>query len=155
LVMSTTPGQDSNTGDGKVRGMRNFGNKIWNAGRFVKDLGSKTTDDRRPGFRVKPGMTNNTEFKKRIETIKQELTRLLEDNRVGLAAEYVYNEFWHWFCDEQIEENKQGKISDDVLKDGFKSFLVMLHPFVPFVTEAVWKEVFIGDGMLISQSWPI
>ncbi|PJB47082.1 valine--tRNA ligase, partial [Candidatus Collierbacteria bacterium CG_4_9_14_3_um_filter_43_16] len=36
LVMSTTPGQDSNTGENKVRGMRNFGNKIWNAGRYIQ-----------------------------------------------------------------------------------------------------------------------
>ncbi len=160
LVMSTTPGQDSNTGENKVRGMRNFGNKIWNAGRYVLELGSIMSDGVRLPRHSVPrndgvGGEKDDDFEKKMEVIKKELTRLLEDNRVGLAAEYIYNEFWHWFCDEQIEENKQGRISDEVLKAGFESFLKMLHPFVPFVTEAVWKEAFPEEGLIISQKWPI
>ena len=148
LVMSTTAGQDSNTGENKVRGMRNFANKIWNAGRYVQDLKTSITQELKAGNNER-----DDDFRMKIQEVRQELTRLLEENRVGLAAEYVYNEFWHWFCDVQIEENKQGKISDEVLKDGFKSFLVMLHPFVPFVTEAVWKEVYSNQKLLISEKW--
>ena len=148
LVMSTTPGQDSNTGDGKVRGMRNFGNKIWNAGRYIQEL----KESRNQELKTKNN-EQDEDFRMKVQEVRTELTRLLENNRVGLAAEYIYNEFWHWFCDEQIEQNKQGKISDEVLNEGFKSFLVMLHPFVPFVTEAVWQELFPEEGLLVSQKW--
>ena len=152
LVMSTTPGQDSNTGENKVRGMRNFGNKIWNAGRYIQELkNSRTQELKKENDGV--GGKKDREFKSKMEEVKKELTRLLDDNRVGLAAEYIYNEFWHWFCDEQIEKNKQGKLSDEVLKEGYKAFLVMLHPFVPFVTEAVWKEVNPNQKLLISERW--
>ena len=107
--------------------------------------------------RLKLGMTGELDegFKAKLLQVQGEVTRLLDANKVGLAAEYVYNEFWHWFCDESIENSKSGKISIELLKDGYKSFLIMLHPFVPFVTEAAWKEVFPQEDLLISSDWPV
>ncbi|HSV94833.1 MAG TPA: valine--tRNA ligase [Spirochaetia bacterium] len=145
LVMSTTAGQDSNMGENKVRGMRNFGNKIWNAGRFIAE---KTKEDM-----VVDGEKDG-EFKEKLSGVTKEVTKLLDHIKVGLASETVYNEFWHWFCDEAIEQNKQKQVSDAVLKEGYKKMLLLLHPFVPFVTEAVWQEMFADDGLLISGEWP-
>ena len=146
LVMSTTAGQDSNTGENKVRGMRNFGNKIWNAGRYVNELNQEL------GI-MNQGLKNG-EFMEKLASVVTEVTKLLDQMKVGLASETVYNEFWHWFCDEAIEMNKQGKVSDAVLKNGYKTMIALLHPFVPFVTEAVWQEMFADDGLLIAYSWP-
>ncbi len=140
LVMSTTAGQDSNTGENKVRGMRNFGNKIWNAGRYLTEKAQDAV--------VSKGEKDD-EFKKKLGETVNELGRLIELNKIGLASEYVYNEFWHGFCDQSIEDNKQGKLSDEMLREGYKTFLKLLHPFVPFVTEAVWKEVFPEERLLI------
>ncbi len=145
LVMSTTAGQDSNTGENKVRGMRNFGNKIWNAGRFITE---KSADE------IVANGEKDEEFKNKLLVVTKEVTKLLDQLKVGLAAETTHNEFWHWFCDEAIELNKQKLVSDDVLKAGYKTMLTLLHPFVPFVTEAVWQEMFADQGMLISYSWP-
>ncbi len=69
------------------------------------------------------------------------MTKQLAGHRYGMAAETVYNEFWHWFCDECIEQNKQGELSDEELMVGLVTFLKLLHPFVPFVTEAVYQEL--------------
>jgi valyl-tRNA synthetase len=143
LVMSTTAGQDSNTGENKVRGMRNFGNKIWNAGRYIEeketgvDIGEK-----------------DAEFRIKLASVIKEVSKLLDQMKVGLASETAYNEFWHWFCDEGIEQNKQKLVSDAVLKNGYKTMLALLHPFVPFVTEAVWQEMFADEGMLMTTNWP-
>lgn len=145
LVMSTTPGNDSNVGEAKVRGMRNLANKIWNAARYVKELGYVNQE---PKIR-------DAEFKKDLSNVISEVTKQLEDLKIGLAAEMVYNEFWHWFCDEAIEAHKNLKISDAVLMDGLTTFLKLLHPFVPFVTEAVWNELFPNEGLLAASSWPI
>ena len=82
------------------------------------------------------------------------VTDQLENLKIGLAAETVYNEFWHWYCDAAIEANKKGDIGSEALKDGLAVFLKLLHPFVPFVTEAVWKEVFPNEGLLTAASWP-
>ncbi len=145
LVMSTTAGQDSNTGENKVRGMRNFGNKIWNAGRFIVE---------KPEAEIVLKGEMDEEFENKLSAVTTEVTKLLDQMKVGLASETAYNEFWHWFCDEAIEMNKQKLVSDAVLKNGYKTMLALLHPFVPFVTEAVWQEMFKNEGYLISYSWP-
>ena len=82
------------------------------------------------------------------------MTRQLDDLRIGQAAETVYNEFWHWYCDEAIEANKKGDVGSRTLEDGLATLLKLLHPFVPFVTEAVWNEVFPNEGLLTASSWP-
>lgn len=146
LVMSTVPGMDSNTGDDKVRGMRNFGNKIWNAGRYVYEL-SKKQD-------ISDSSNNDDEFNDRLTSVASEISTLLDKLKIGLAAETIYNEFWHWFCDESIEANKKGLVSDKTLIDGYKKLLILLHPFVPFVTESAWEVVFSGEDMLINSRWP-
>ncbi|HOX96371.1 MAG TPA: valine--tRNA ligase [Candidatus Woesebacteria bacterium] len=145
LVMSTTAGQDSNTGENKVRGMRNFGNKIWNAGRYIAE---KTNED------VVLKGEKDEEFMNKLSAVTKEVTKLLDQMKVGLASETVYNEFWHWFCDEGIEMNKQKQVSDEVLKNGYQTILKLLHPFVPFVTEAVWQEMFTNEELLMIADWP-
>ncbi|KKS62716.1 MAG: Valine-tRNA ligase [Candidatus Collierbacteria bacterium GW2011_GWD2_42_50] len=82
LVMSTTAGQDSNTGENKVRGMRNFGNKIWNAGRFIAE---KQAEDM-----VMTGEKDG-EFTKKLSEVTNEVTKLLDQMKVGLASETVYS----------------------------------------------------------------
>lgn len=142
LVMSSTPGQDKAVGESAIRGMRNFSNKIWNAGRFVKDFeGSGNT---------------NEEFEKKIKAVSAEVGKLLENLKIGLAAETVYNEFWHWFCDVAIEEAKAGKINKAQMVWGLEEFLKLLHPFMPFVTESVWSFGFAQDhkDLLITCPWP-
>jgi len=158
LVMSTTPGNDSNVGEARVRGMRNFSNKIWNAARYVNENSRQKIDSstsaRLAAKRV--GMTTNGdgEFNEKLKGVIDEVTGQLEDLKIGLAAETVYNEFWHWFCDEVIEAHKNSEISDAVLTGGLTTFLKLLHPFVPFVTEAVWKQLFPNEGLLAASSWP-
>jgi len=145
LVMSTTPGNDSNVGDAKVRGMRNLANKIWNAARYVLE-NSKTQKLENSKL--------DREFKEKLNMVVDEVTGQLESLKIGLAAETVYNEFWHWFCDEAIEAHKNLKISDAALSEGLAIFLKLLHPFVPFVTEAVWKELLPNEGLLAAGNWP-
>ena len=148
LVMSTTAGIDSATGENKIRGMRNFTNKIWNAARFIQMKQEETTTD----VINPPG---DEEFIKHIAQVVSDVTRQLENLKIGLAAETVYNEFWHYFCDEAIEKSKTGEISLAVLSEGLRTFLKLLHPFVPFVTEAVWEKLpHQSEPLLISSSWP-
>jgi valyl-tRNA synthetase len=142
LVMSTTPGNDSSVGEGKVRGMRNLANKIWNAARFVKEFegNGKTSPEK--------------EFETRLSEIVLETNKHLDKLRIGLAAEYLYNEFWHWYCDEMIESAKLGKVGKIKMEEGLKVFLKLFQPFVPFVTEVVWKEM--GEEKLLAgESWPV
>jgi valyl-tRNA synthetase len=168
LVMSTTAGKDSNTGETKIRGMRNLTNKIWNAARFIliqqnafssKNVIPASEERARPESSKDSGVAaalyNDEEFYKKLNSIIQTVTKQLDDLKIGLAAETLYQEFWHWFCDICIEQTKRGELSKEALKYGFESFLKLLHPFVPFVTEAIWQQFPMKKSeSLIASLWP-
>ena len=147
LLMSSTPGNDSAVGENKIRGMRNLANKIWNAVRFVAMLEGQENSEQQT-------VNRDQEFYKYLENVVDTVTKQLDGLRIGLAAETVYNEFWHWYCDEAIEQAKSGEISKQAIDKGLEVFLKLLHPFVPFVTEAVWGELD-KEEMLITSSWPL
>lgn len=149
LVIRSTAGLDKSVGEPDFKAMRNFSNKIWNASRFILEY----LDLSQEGIPEK-----NQEFTKKLEETINSVTKSLNNFQIGFAAETVYNEFWHWFCDEQIEKAKAGEIEGKKLIEGLKTFLALLHPFVPFVTEAVWQELkkkqLVTNDLLITSSWP-
>ena len=144
LIMNSVPGVDKNTSDAQIRGMRNFANKIWNAARFIQTESEKELMVKNPGDET---------FYEKLSKVTEKVTKQLDDLKVGLAAETVYSEFWHWYCDECIEQAKQGHLSMKALRDGLEVFLRLLHPFVPFVTEAVYKEMKQKEMLIVSE-WP-
>lgn len=140
LIMSSTPATDKSVGESTFRGMRNFSNKIWNAARFVKDFENKVKDD--------------VEFNKYyLHELPKQVTNLLEKYKIGLTAETLYDSFWHKFCDIEIERAKSGEVSSKQLKEALLVLLKLLHPFMPFVTEACWKELG-NEDLLIASKWP-
>jgi len=147
LVMSSTAGQDKSVDENTIRGMRNFANKIWNAARFVKmrvEDKSAVSEDT---------VKNDEVFLEQALLVAKNVGDKIELLKIGLASEAVYEKFWHWFCDDSIERSKKDEISNKALVEVLKLFLVVLHPFVPFVTEAVWQEMKF-EGLLIEQKWP-
>ncbi len=146
LVMSTTAGKDSSTSQGKIRGMRNLTNKVWNAARFVIT---------HPDFeRVKHvSIETSTDFDAHLSKVVKTVTQQLDNLKVGLAAETVYDAFWHWFCDECIEQTKQGQLAFTALYRGLEVFLKLMHPFMPFVTEEIWQLLQMKT-LLIREKWP-
>lgn len=131
----------------KVRGMRNFSNKIWNATRFVQMLqkGEATIGTSNENYAEA--------FENRMVEIVEETTKNLEKYKLDKAMEGLYETFWHWYCDWAIEECKAGSIPVPQMVQGLKTFLTLLHPFAPFVTEACYQEMF-GDSLLMLQPWP-
>jgi valyl-tRNA synthetase len=149
LVMSTTAGHDSAVGEMKVRGMRNFTNKVWNASRFVKMYEPAEVETVHPHLEA-----NEQAFRKRLNQVTAKMTKQLADLKIGLAAETAHNEFWHWYCDEAIEQCKKNELSPEVLLEGLKTWLKLLHPFLPFTSEAIWQEVINDGSVLATQTWP-
>jgi len=140
LVWGANVDNDISLSEDNVKGMRNLANKIWNAGRFVESA----------KLNAQPSAHK---IENELKKIIKEATDHLDKFKLNLAAELIYDKFWHWYCDEVIEMAKAGKISQEDLKQGLKVFLKLLHPFMPFVTEAIWRELGL-PGQLILQSWP-
>jgi valyl-tRNA synthetase len=157
LVIRSSPGLDKSVGEGDFKAMRNFTNKMWNAARFVMH--------HLPATEPSPATPEaDGAFSAHLNEIVTAITQQLNDLKIGLAAETLYNEFWHWYCDQAIEQAKNGQLSPTLLRQGLKTFLKLFHPFAPFVTEAIWQELLLTDGwdlaedevkLLIVSRWPI
>ena len=153
LVIRSTPGQDKSVGKPDFKATRNLTNKIWNAARFTILMFENPHET--SFIKNAPG---DAEYLKKLNSVISETSKHLSDLKIGLAAEVIYNEFWHWYCDICIENAKQGKISLEVLKIGLTTFLKLLHPFMPFITESIWqelrKEKIVSEKLLIVSDWP-
>lgn len=150
LMFGAAPGSDIPVSEDKIRGMRNFTNKIWNAARFI-EMQLTQTD-----WGSNIGVTNKEkEFKEKLRKIIDKTTRAIDQYQFNEAAELLYETFWHWYCDQAIEEAKGGAISINVLRDGLMTYLKLLHPFMPFVTEEIWSKLpKESEDPLIISSWP-
>ena len=144
LVVGNTPGTDTNISEDKIRGYKNFANKLWNIARFVLSCETAGTVDEG--------------FKKEFETFAQDITRDMEAYRLHLAAEKIYAFIWHRFADEIIEESKKRDDRGATLFYLLRQSLTLLHPFMPFVTEEIWqlwKQPSEKNDMLMVAPWPV
>lgn len=146
--------------DDKVRGMRNFANKLWNIARFV-------TMESSTGKKHKPIHKDPTSLKLRgasdkwiieeLDKTIQTVTDSLEKYRFNDASEVVYEFVWHKFADVYIEKTKdRRKDAQPTLEFVLQESLKLLHPFMPFVTEAIWQEnkKRFDSPFLATASWP-
>ena len=148
LTALASPGMDIALSEGRLRGSRQFVNKIWNASRFV--LMCVNEVERRP---VVP-QASSTELVHRwilhrVNELTGEVNDALEAYRFDVAADRLYQFFWHDYADWYIELvkphlNGTGEVRDvalAVLLEVHDRTLRMLHPVVPFITEEVWQQL--------------
>jgi len=159
LIIGAGPGGDMKLSEDKVRGYRNFATKIWNASRFV----IMNYDDT---LKAKPVYTKSDRANlTKLKSIKKQVTKDLEEFKFHRAAETLYHYFWHTFADKIIEQSKSRLESEnDSDKAAAQAMLLtiltetikMLHPFVPYVTEAVWSRLPSANrkrNLLIIEPW--
>ncbi|MBI2035690.1 MAG: valine--tRNA ligase [Candidatus Liptonbacteria bacterium] len=156
LVAGNAAGNDPVISEEKIKGYRNFANKIWNVSRFVL---MKTGDEISKG---KISLTaKDKKGLKELANIKKSVTKDIEAYKFHLAAEKLYHYFWHTFADKIIEESKSrlekgGKEAESatyMLRTILEGSLKMLHPFMPFVTEEIWQKLYGGKKMLMVEKW--
>lgn len=149
LILRSTAGLDKSVGDGDFKAARNLNNKLWNASRFI--LMSLDENQKKAG-------SQDQAFLDKLDQVQTEISKNMDKLQIGLAADNLYNEFWHWLCDESIEKSKEGLISQSILLQGLRSFLKMFHPFIPFVTETIWQELrknnLVEEEILAVSEWP-
>ncbi len=152
LLFGTGSGGKVILAEDKVRAMRNFANKIWNIGRFVKDWAPYQTSV--PPRVIQANSVDDKWILEELDKVKQEITNDLDRFKIGQAAEKIYQFIWHTFADVYIEKTKSRKPEAySTLRKVLEESLKLLHPFMPFVTEAIWQELGHED-LLITQAWP-
>jgi valyl-tRNA synthetase len=148
LIWGALVENDIALSEDNIRGQRNFANKIWNISRFVfmGEKGKKVIQNEDDKWIL-------SEFKKTAKKV----SLLIEKYRLNEAAELLYDFTWHKLADTYLERIKDRRDSaQQTLETVLEGTLIMLHPFMPFVTEAIWqegKDRFKGS-VLISASWP-
>jgi valyl-tRNA synthetase len=154
LLVANGPGNDLRLGEDKVKAYKLFANKIWNATRFVLE---KTTD-------LETTIDLNDEDQAVYDAWREkqkDITSDIENYRLHLASEKVYDYFWKVFCDEIIEtrkvrilENNDKSSAQTLLLTLLREQMIVIHPFMPFITEEIWKYVKKEeDDMLIVTQW--
>ena len=157
LAALASPGMDISLTEGRLRGYRQFVNKIWNVSRFVlMNLPASLTE--RPGVPpVGELETIHRWILHRVSELAGEVARALEGYRFDVAADRLYHFIWHEYADWYIELVKPHLQADGaeraravaVLLTVHDRVLRLLHPFMPFVTEELWQTLPRGaeDGM--------
>jgi valyl-tRNA synthetase len=157
LVVGNTPGTDLALQENKVKGYKNFANKIWNASRFVLENTESINTEKRPIL-----LPEDEAYLIELENIVKDITLDMNEYRFYMASEKIYHYFWHTFADIIIEKSKQ-KLSGEneeekkssawTLNHILRTTLKMIHPFMPFVTEEIWSLS--GEKkMLMVEKWP-
>lgn len=163
LVVGNTPGTSLSLSEEKIRGYKNFANKLWNIARFViGNTGNETLEADFTGY-------TEVDAKLRAErhSMFVDVTKDMDAYRFYMAGEKLYHYAWHTFADKILEESKtifekgtdeEKKSRKQLLIHSFDKILTCLHPFIPFVTEEIWqlwKQPRTSNGMLMVQKWPI
>ena len=158
LVMGVSPGNDTRYSRDRVEAARNFANKVWNASRFVL-----MNVNERKNFDPEKLETADKWILSRLQEAIRDVSEHMEDGDFGLAATKIYDFAWSEFCDWYIELSKSRLLGEDgesketvkaVLLYVLENLLKLLHPFMPFLTEQVYKYLPDTEGFLMLQSWP-
>ena len=163
LLSMASPGTDVKLSEDRVKGYRNFLNKLWNANNFlITNSCDFINSNKTPNFTININKWIHLEL---LEA-KNKIEKNLKDYRFDEAAKNAYQFAWHSYCDWYLELSKTILFSDDEdAKDEirevsayiFKQILILLHPFIPFVTEEIWLKNKLdnsGKNFLMLANWP-
>ncbi len=141
LIVGNTAGTDLRLSEDKIKGYKNFANKLWNIARFIL-------------AQEKIGEVDGT-LKKEFHDLATDITTDMENYRFYMAAEKIYHYIWHRLADELIEESKEKKEMSATLYYLLENSLKLLHPFMPFLTEELYGKLPLSDKrLLMIENWP-
>jgi len=160
LINGVAAGSDMRFSDEKIEGARNFMNKIWNASRFVL-----MNTEGRTITPVKECKLNSADkwIISRLNKTVKDVTLNMEKYEMGVALANLYDFVWNDFCDWYIEFTKPVLYGEDdkkcndtisVLTYVLGEIVKLLHPFVPFITEKIYKSIPNAQGPLMLADFP-
>jgi valyl-tRNA synthetase len=164
LAAMAAQGRDIKLSTSRIEGYRNFATKLWNSCRFAELNGCATV----PGFDPRAVKeTLNRWIGHETTFAAREVTEAIEAYRFNDAANAVYRFVWNVYCDWYVELAKPVLMGPDspakaetqaMVAWARDQILALLHPFMPFITEELWRVTAEGgiarDGLLALAPWP-
>ena len=155
LIIGASPGNDLKLSEDKVRGYKHFANKLWNITRFVLENSDHSAGEMNDG---------DANIVKTAEGIAVIVSDAINNFRLDLAADAAYHFTWDTFAAKVLEDSKVVFRSNDesakssrsrMLNETLVILLKLLHPFMPFVTEAIWQNLPHKEtDLLMVAPWP-
>lgn len=160
LIFSTAAGNDIPLAEEKIRGMKFFANKLWNMGRFIEmntpENSKATIVLTFEELKKIAKHERDKEWVSRVEILAQETAQHIEQFRLHEAAQNLYQFLWHEFADIYIEDvkNRVDENSFVILLSLYAIQLKLLHPIMPFVTEAIYQQLPGHGESIMIEPWP-
>ncbi|MGL4362250.1 MAG: valine--tRNA ligase [Cellulosilyticaceae bacterium] len=161
LITGNAPGNDMRFYYERVEANRNFGNKLWNATRFIlmnlEDVKGPLTVDTNTLTAADKWILS------KVNTLATEVTENMDHYDLGIAVQKLYDFAWEEFCDWYIEMvkprlyNKEDATRNSALwtlNTVMIQVLKMLHPFIPFITEEIFMSLQDKEESIVISSWP-
>ena len=155
LIEKANPGQDVPFDEEWTVSAKKFGNKIWNAAKFVHLY----TDESTPSEISKVSLIENKWIISRFNETLEEFNELFEKYKISDAYKLLYNFLWSelfdWYFEfsKNLFNDKDKKIeTQTVLKSIFLESLKLLNPAMPHITEEIWSSF--NENYIIDNSWP-
>jgi valyl-tRNA synthetase len=155
MLFSSAAGNDLLYDDKLCEQGWNFANKIWNAFRLVKGWSVDNVEQ------PKENIVANEWFEQRLDQAMTELEDHFKKFRISDALMTTYKLIWDDFCSWYLEIIKPefGKPIEaatySAVRKYFGVVMRLLHPFMPFITEEIWRdEIFKNDKSIMISSWP-
>ncbi len=158
LVTGNSPGNDMRYSEKKVEASRNFGNKIWNAARYIlMNLDGSEGPAKLPA--AEDLAIEDKWILSKFNTLCKEVSENIDSYELGVALAKLYDFIWDLFCDWYIEISKirlqeggkGAETAKTVLIYCMDGMLKLLHPFMPFLTEEIWQSLpHEGDTIMLA-----
>ena len=159
LISGTTAGNDMRFMPEKLEAASNFANKVWNAAKFVL-MNLEDYDNNNEKIEL---CIEDKWILSKLNTLIAEVKVNMDNYDLGVALDKIYTFIWNEFCDWYIEiaktrlynkENATRKTAQYVLNKVLGDSLKLLHPFMPFVTEKIYKELYNNDESIMISTYP-
>ena len=159
LITGNAPGNDMRFYYSRMDNSRNFGNKLWNAARFVM----MHIGDSEPKLDKSKLTSADKWILSKVNTLAKEVTDNLDNYELGIAVQKVYDFIWDEYCDWYIEMVKPRLYNEEdetreaalwTLKTVLINALKMLHPFEPFITEEIFTSIQSEEETIMLSKWP-
>jgi valyl-tRNA synthetase len=159
IVQAAAPGQDVPFDMEWVEGARKFGNKLWNAARFVLGHIQPGSVPAAGGYPEDP-QPESAWILARLAAVVERFDQLSDEYRFSDAYGLLYNFAWSEVFDWYLELSKAALADEasaaetrQTLGVVLRDLLKLFHPAIPFLTEELWKEL-VSDGLLAGSTWP-
>jgi valyl-tRNA synthetase len=165
LVFNAAPGNDTLFDEQKVKGMKHFGNKLWNITRFVMQNLDGFTASAESAEKITGTTDADKVVLEKLHRVTIDSTKHLENFDIHEATQALYQFVWRDLADVYLEASKP-QLLDDATKNNTQAILLhsltqslkLLHPFMPFLTEVLWQELnnekLVGEELLMVTTWP-